>query len=174
MSTPIGAVSERSVIIIMRLLVLFFHLTAVIVALGGSLFSTFALMPVLAEELDPASRLRVVRRIIRRLGVIVLSALALLVVTGILNLMFFDASGALLDLKLALVAIAIGLALFQYGTLGMRIWRLSADGPSPALAPLQARFRGIGLKVGMLVLVIVFISLGLSRAASIPAAIGVG
>ena len=34
----------------LRLFVLFIHVTAVIVALGGSLFSTFALAPVLAEE----------------------------------------------------------------------------------------------------------------------------
>ena len=55
----------------LRLLVLFIHVTAVIVALGGSLFSTFALAPVLAEELDAAARLRVARRVIQRLGVIV-------------------------------------------------------------------------------------------------------
>jgi len=72
----------------LRLLVLFIHVTAVIVALGGSLFSTFALAPVLAEELDGAARIRVARRVIRRLGAIVLSALAVLVVTGILNVIF--------------------------------------------------------------------------------------
>jgi hypothetical protein len=33
---------------------------------------------------------------------------------------------------------------------------------------LQARFRSVGLKVGMLVLLIVYLSLGLSRAASAP------
>ena len=43
----------------LRLFVLFIHVTAVIVALGGSLFSTFALAPVLAEELDVAPRVRV-------------------------------------------------------------------------------------------------------------------
>ena len=35
----------------LRPLVLFVHIVAVIVALGGSLFSTFALAPVLATEL---------------------------------------------------------------------------------------------------------------------------
>ena len=47
----------------LRLFVLFIHVTAVIVALGGSLFSTFALAPVLAEELDGPSRVRVARRV---------------------------------------------------------------------------------------------------------------
>ena len=155
----------------LRLLVLFIHVTAVIVALGGSLFSTFALAPVLAEELDAAARIRVARRVVRRLGVIVLSALVILVASGILNVMFVGAIGPLLSLKLALVAIAIILAIFQYGTLGMRIWRVSANGPDPALAPLQARFRSVGLKVGMLVLLIVYLSLGLSRAASAPLAL---
>jgi uncharacterized membrane protein len=157
----------------LRLFVLFIHVTAVIVALGGSLFSTFALAPVLAEELDGASRVRVARRVTRRLGVIVLSALAILVVTGILNVMFMGASGPLLTLKLLLVAIVIVLAIFQYGTLGLRIWRVSANGLDPALAPLQARFRSVGLKVGMLVLLIVYLSLGLSRAASAPLTLAV-
>lgn len=155
----------------LRLFVLFIHVTAVIVALGASLFSTFALAPVLAEELDGAARIRVARRVVRRLGVIVLSALAILVVTGILNVMFVGAISPLLSLKLALVAIVIILALYQYGTLGIRIWRVSATGPQPALAPLQARFRSVGLKVGMLVLLIVYLSLGLSRAASAPLAL---
>ena len=43
----------------LRFLVLFIHIVAVIVALGGSLFSTFALAPVLVDELDPPARLRV-------------------------------------------------------------------------------------------------------------------
>jgi uncharacterized membrane protein len=158
----------------LRLFVLFIHVTAVIVALGGSLFSTFALAPVLAEELDGAARLRVARRVIRRLGVIVLSAMVILVVTGILNVMFLGAISPLLSVKLALVAIAIILAIYQYGTLGLRIWRISANGPDPALAPLQARFRSIGLKVGMLVLLIVYLSLGLTRAASAPLAFAAG
>lgn len=145
------------------MLVLFIHVTAVIVALGGSLFSTFALAPVLAEELDAAARLRVSRRVIRRLGVIVLSALVILVITGIFNLMFLGKVSTLLSAKLALVAVVILLAVYQYGTLGLRIWQISANGPDPALAPLQARFRSIGLKVGMLVLLIVYLSLGLTR-----------
>jgi hypothetical protein len=112
--------------------------------------------------------------VIRRLGVIVLSAMVILVVTGILNVMFLGAISPLLSVKLGLVAFAIILAIYQYGTLGLRIWRISANGPDPALAPLQARFRSIGLKVGMLVLLIVYLSLGLTRAASAPLAFAAG
>src|SRR5262245_41719079 len=71
---------QAGMMLSLRLLVLFFHVTAVIVALGGSLFSTFALTPVLAEELDPPAHVRVARRVVLRLGVIVLSALAILVI----------------------------------------------------------------------------------------------
>jgi uncharacterized membrane protein len=149
----------------LRLAVLFIHVTAVIVALGGSLFSTFALTPVLAEELEPALRLRVMRRVIRRLGVVVLSALAVLVFTGILNLLYLRAMPMALVVKLALVAVVTGLALCQYGSVGARIWRLSADGPNPAIPPLQVRFRKIGLTVGAVVLVIVYLSLTLTRSA---------
>ncbi len=147
----------------LRLAVLFVHVTAVIVALGGSLFSTFALAPVLAEELEPAARLRVIRRVIRRLGIIVLTALAVLVFTGILNVLFLGAMPVLLIVKLALVVIAITLALYQYGSLGVRIWRLSQGGPDPSLIPLQGRFRRVGLTLGALVLIVVYLSLGLTR-----------
>lgn len=146
-----------------RLLVLFLHVTAVIVALGASLFSTFALTPILAEELEPALRLRVARRVIRRLGAVVLTALAVPVFTGIVNIMFIGSISAILALKLALVLIVVVLALHQYANLGVHIWRLSASGPAPALVELQARFRRVGLTVGILVLIIVYLSLGLTR-----------
>ena len=145
------------------MLVLFVHVTAVIVALGGSLFATFALAPILAAELDDRTRIRVNRRVTRRLGAIVLTALAVLVFTGILNILFTGILSALLAIKLVIVAVVIGLATYQYGNVAARIWRLSAGGPRPELAPLQTRFRRIGLTVGTLVLLIVYLSLGLSR-----------
>jgi uncharacterized membrane protein len=149
----------------LRLVVLFLHVAAVIVALGSSLFSTFALTPVLAEELDPATRIRVARRVIQRLGAIVMTSLAVLVVTGLLNVLFIHGVSILLLIKLALVVMVIGLALYQYGNIGAQIWRLSAAGPSPEIAILQARFRKIGLTVGTIVLLIVYLSLGLTRGA---------
>jgi uncharacterized membrane protein len=149
----------------LRLFVLFLHVAAVIVALGSSLFSTFALTPVLAEELEPTMRIKVVRRVIRRLGAIVLTSLAVLVVTGLLNVLFIGGVSMLLLIKLMLVVMVIGLALYQYGNIGAQIWRLSAAGPSPEIAILQARFRKIGLTVGSIVLLIVYLSLGLTRGA---------
>jgi uncharacterized membrane protein len=144
-----------------RFLVLFVHIVAVIVALGGSLFSTFALTPVLISELDPPARLRVSRRIVRRLGAIVLTSLAVLVVTGIFNVLFIGGVSILLAIKLILVVVVIGLALYQYGNIGAQIWR--AAGPSPEVAELQARFRRVGLTVGSIVLLIVYLSIGLTR-----------
>ena len=145
----------------LRLVVLFVHIVAVIVALGGSLFSTFALAPVLAAELDPPARLRVSRRIVRRLGAIVLTSLAVLVVTGILNVFFIGGVSILLAIKLVLVLVVIGLALYQYGNIGAQIWR--ADSPGPEVAELQARFRRVGLTVGAIVLLIIYLSIGLTR-----------
>jgi uncharacterized membrane protein len=147
----------------LRLVVLFVHIVAVIVALGGSLFSTFALAPILAAELEPPARLRVVRRIVRRLGAIVLTSLAVLVVTGILNVLFIGGVSILLAIKLILVVVVIGLALYQYGNIGAQIWRLSAVGPGLEIAELLARFRRVGITVGSIVLLIVYLSLGLTR-----------
>jgi uncharacterized membrane protein len=146
-----------------RLAVLFVHVTAVIVALGASLFSTFALAPILATELDPVARMKVSRRIVRRLGVIVLSALAILVATGMANLYSIGTLPPLLVVKLPLVAIVIILALYQYGALGFMIWRRSANGPTAEVAKLQERFRRVGLIVGALVLIVVFVSLCMTR-----------
>jgi uncharacterized membrane protein len=152
-----------------RMLVLFVHVTAVIVALGGSLFSTFALTPILTGELEPAARVKVVRRVIRRLGAIVLSALAILVATGMFNLLYLGRLGLLLAIKLVLVVIVIALAIHQYANLGAKIWRVSENGPAPELAPLLKRFRRVGLMQGTLVLAIVYLSLGLTRVASAAA-----
>jgi uncharacterized membrane protein len=144
-----------------RIAVLFVHVTAVIVALGGSLFSTFALTPILIEELPPPVRLRVVRRIVRRMGAIVLIALATLVFTGFLNVMFIGKISQLLAIKLLIVTLVIALAIYQYANLGTRIWRATA--PNPELAAVQKRFRVVGITMGSLVLLIVYLSLGLTR-----------
>ena len=143
--------------------VLFLHIAAVIVALGGSLFSTFVLAPILAAELEPPTRLRVARQVIRRQGLIVLVELAVLVLTGIVNLEFFGRMPAALAIKLVLVVIVIGLAIYQYANLGARIWRASVHGPAPELVRMQARFRRIGITIGAIVLVIVYLSLTLTR-----------
>jgi len=119
--------------------------------------------PVLAAELDPPARVRVSRRIVRRLGAIVLTSLAVLVVTGVFNVLLIGGVSILLAIKLMLVVVVIGLALYQYGNLGTQIWRLSAVGPSPEVADLQVRFRRIGLTVGSIVLLIVYLSIGLTR-----------
>ncbi|HYA35517.1 MAG TPA: DUF4149 domain-containing protein [Candidatus Binataceae bacterium] len=147
----------------LRILILFVHVAAVIVALGGSLFSTFALTPILARELEPAIRIKVVRRVIRTLGAIVLTALAILVVTGFGNLLYYGAVTLTLAFKLVLVVVVILVALFQYANLGMRIDRMSAGGPSPELTSILARFRRIGIINGVLVLAIVYLSLTLTR-----------
>src|ERR1700756_1144523 len=97
----------------LRFLVLFIHIVAVIVALGGSLFSTFVMAPVLIDELDPPARVRVFRRIVRRPRALVLTSLGVLVVTGIFNVLFIGGVSILLALKLVLVVAAIGLALYQ-------------------------------------------------------------
>jgi uncharacterized membrane protein len=146
-----------------RMLVLFVHVVAVILALGGSLFATFALAPILAQELEAPARLAVTRRVIRRLGMIVLTALAVLILTGILNVLLTGIFSALLGVKLVLVMIVIVLASYQYANLGARIWRLSAAAPNVDLAPVQTKFRRIGLVVGTLVLLIIYLSLGLTR-----------
>ena len=62
-----------------------------------------------------------------------------------------------------LVVIVIGLAHLPIRELGARIWRHSAAGPDALVAPLMARFRAVGLTVGTLVLIIVYLSLGLTR-----------
>ncbi len=78
-------------------------------------------------------RLRVVRRIVRRMGAIVLIALATLVFTGFLNVMFIGKISQLLAIKLLIVTVVIALAISSVREPGnARIWRATA--PNPELA----------------------------------------
>ena len=98
---------------------------------------------------------------VRRLGAIVLTSLAGLVVTGILNVLFIGGVSILLSVKLMLVVVVIGLALYQYGNIGTQIWR--AAGPSPEVANSRHASAASGSIVGSIVLLIVYLSIGLTR-----------
>ena len=75
---------------------------------------------------------------------IVLSALAILIVTGIFNLMFLGAIGPLLSLKLVLVAVVMILAIYQYGMLGMRICAYPPMGLTRRCRPCRRAFAASG------------------------------
>ena len=102
------------------------------------------------------------RKVIRNQGTIVLSAMTVLVASGFVNILYVGVS-TILAIKLVLVAIAILLAVYQYGRIGARIWRDSADGPTPDVAAMISRFRRVGMLTASVVLAIVFLSLGLTR-----------
>ncbi|MCL5045127.1 MAG: hypothetical protein M1336_07570 [Deltaproteobacteria bacterium] len=153
-----------------RVAVLFVHLMAVIAGLGGSLFNVFILSPVLRGELEASQRLKVVRPLIRRSGFLVLGALAVLVATGIVNVILLGRLTVLLVLKLVLVAAALAVAHYQYGILGRRFLALSADGPGPEVAALERGMRRMAMALGGLMIMIVYLALGITRAAGFWAA----
>jgi len=123
----------------MRALLMWLHILAGVVALGGGIFINFILAPA-AAALQPGERLGLQARVIRRFQPTVLICLLALILTGILFLAsVFSIPGygadvsymRLLTGKLILVAVVLVLSLYQYFRLGLPLATLAED-PSAA------------------------------------------
>ena len=120
----------------MRALLMWLHILAGVVALGGGIFLNFILAPAAAAALQPADRLGLQARLVRRFLPTVLICLLALILTGVLFLAsVFSIPGygaevsymRHLTLKLILVAVVLLLALYQYFRLGLPLAAIAAD-----------------------------------------------
>jgi putative copper export protein len=95
------------------------HLTAAIVWVGGTLFTSLVVQPVLRAELSDDRRFVVYAGIGRRLSVVQWTTWSVLLATGLWKLwgvratpeVFHGPFGRILGVKLALVAVMVGLSL---------------------------------------------------------------
>jgi uncharacterized membrane protein len=154
----------------MELVVLqWLHLLAAATWLGGLLFISMVLLPVVRKRLPPEIRAEVISALGLRFQPIAWTALILLVLTGfrhaaivfggfpeLFQAFSTTAYGQLLQAKLLLVFVIIALQLIHDLLLGPQVRRL-ANEQSPGLA--RARAATIGLSIGILLLTLVVLAL---------------
>ena len=137
-----------------------------IVALGGSLFMLFILTPTLQEALEPPARLQVVAGVIRRFAAVALSALGVLIITGLMNLANVQHMTAPLAIKLALVVVVVILNLLMFGVYGLPVSYMVA-GRMPLDKDRITRnldmLRRLAMANALVVLVIVYLSVFVAR-----------
>jgi uncharacterized membrane protein len=133
----------------------YLHILAAIVWIGGMLFLGLVVVPA-TRGLPPPERGRLFVAVGRRFRAVGWVAIAVLLVTGVVNLrergvtwhaftsgqLWDSRFGQILAVKLALVAIMIALSLFHDFVLGPRLTRvLTHPGPDAALAAANLRRR---------------------------------
>jgi uncharacterized membrane protein len=141
------------------------HLLAMAVWLGGLLFISMVLLPVVRHRFPPEVTSQLIAAIGRRFQPIGWIALILLLITGLRRAALAfggfpelfqgfstTAYGQLLQAKLLLVGVIIALQLVHDFLLGPRVRKL-AEEQSPGLA--RARAATIGLSIGTLLLTLV-------------------
>lgn len=138
------------------------HLTAAILWVGGTLFTSLVIHPVLRASVPEAQRLAVYREVGRRLTVVQWATWGVLLATGLYKLhalrdtpeIFFGAWGRILAVKLVLVAAMVALSLVHSVFWGPALVR--AGGTPAERAALARRAAFWGRINGLLMLAIVF------------------
>jgi putative copper resistance protein D len=157
----------------MMILLAWTHLLAAMLWIGGMMFLSFILLPVLRRGSFGADRRILFQALARRFRLLVWCAIIVLVATG--PLLVSSQTGSLeepegwrqvLNLKLWVVAILVLLTAIQdfwLGPLVGRLRRASGDGPSAAdqlIIRLTALIGRLGV---LLAIVILFLSVALAR-----------
>lgn len=150
----------------MALVAVWLHLLAVVTWMGGLVFGSHLVAPRLAQA-GPAER-GVLAHLLRRFRLVAWMAIALLVLTGLVNLASLPVSvsalaergvGSLLALKLFLAVLTLSLAAHRDFAL---LPRLLAASPDTAGRPF-AGIRWLDRIVLLLLLVILFLGLAVAR-----------
>jgi putative copper export protein len=142
------------------------HILAAVIWIGGMLFLSLVAVPVLRQVESPLLRMDLFRAMAWRFRRLVWICIAILVLTGIGNVLLSgniplgSAYMKVLHIKLVLVAILVGMGLFHDFVIGPRAGRaLSRDGLPPTetdrfmvtLSPWVGRFN---LLLGVVILVL--------------------
>jgi len=150
--------------------ILWIHLLAAVVWIGGMAMVALILAPALTSREPPSQRMELLRAIGERFSQVGWVCIVILVMTGILNLMhlaipldvlFTTRLGKLLIIKWSLVAGMIGLSIYHDFIAGLRLRFLSPQ--DPVYLRLAVRMRWSGRLNLILGLAVLFFALGLRR-----------
>jgi uncharacterized membrane protein len=160
--------------------IVFFHIVAAIIWIGGMLFLPLVLVPIVRRE-EPRTRAALMSTVGHRFRTVGWIAIAALLVTGVWNLfnrdipwetirsadLFSGTWGHILAAKLALVAVLLVLSIFHDFVLGPRSTRLAQQRDTTAAVQRAERLRRqagwIGRVNAMLALAIIFLAVSLVR-----------
>ncbi len=121
-------------------IILWLHILAAVAFIGPQIFLVFAAMPALRTIADVQARAQATRVMTMRFGMLAGGALAVLLVTGIINYFHAKDLGYLdikryfiaLQIKLTLVALVVVLTIVHGAVLGRRLQELQDRGASEA------------------------------------------
>lgn len=153
--------------LILNSLVNFLHLFATVAWFGAMTTNAFILLPSVREALEPPAAGKLMGAIMKRFRVLVYTSIGVLIVTGVgmarinNNSTGFMQSenlwSTILSIKHILTIIIVVLVIYAFESLGRKVSRLAAKGPSPELARLQKRqimFSYIGLVLAIIILLL--------------------
>lgn len=138
------------------------HLTAAILWVGGTLFTSLVVQPVLRARVPEGARLEVYREVGRRLTKVQWGTWSVLLATGLYKLwslrqtpdVFFGVWGRILAVKLTLASAMVALSLIHSLAWGPAL--VAASGTPAARAALARKAAFWGKVNGLLMLAIVF------------------
>jgi uncharacterized membrane protein len=145
--------------LILQPFLLFIHVVAVVVWVGGMFFAYQCLRPVAAELLDPPVRLRLWRRVFARFFGWVWTSVALILISGLVNFAFVGFAAApfrwhlMLTLGVAMMAIFAYVYFRPYRTLQTAVDAEDWPAGASALALIR-RLVGTNLLLGLLTIAV--------------------
>lgn len=146
----------------------FLHLMATIAWIGGMFFNFLVVMPTVTKVLDPAMAGRFVGALMKRVRVVVYVSLLILFVTGIpmkianenyVAIISFENAWQIAGfIKHVFVGLMAVLAIYSFEILTPSVVKLSAQGPSPAIAALRKRQMMLAAITFLFGIIVIFLS----------------
>ncbi len=120
----------------LHIMIVWAHLLAAVIWIGGMLFITLILAPYLRKLDSIDKRIEITREVGRNFRIVGWICIGVLLVTGIYNVfhhhpeaLFTSRAGVILGIKLTLVIIMIGLSILHDFILGPRLTAIKEVGP---------------------------------------------
>jgi len=158
--------------IFVKTLIDWLHIMATVVWIGGMFTNFFILRPSLAKALSPADAGKLMGVVMKKTRIVVYVSIVVLGITGIplkiinpnyISIINFENSWEIVSfVKHLCYGILVLLAVYSFEILSPKVRKVSAMGPSPALAQLQKKQANMG-KLAFLTAIVILILSSLMR-----------